>query len=241
MSYRLLVKLTFVSVLAGLLASCGSKESGMPPAMVAAAPVKLELWQNEINAIGTLNSNQGVIIKPEIDGRITQIYFRSGDSIQAGAPLVQLNPETLKADLAAAKAKATLSEANYKRALELFKRRVSSPVELDTASSTYQADQSNVARTQAQLDLTLIRAPFSGRLGLRQVDMGDYVNKGDPIVTLDAIDPMRVDFKVPEVYLNQLAIGQTVVIHSSAFPKQTFTGQIYAFDSQIDPDTRSLG
>lgn len=214
---------------------------GMPPAVVSTAPVKMEAWQTAITAIGTLNANQSVNITPEVDGRITGIYFRSGDYVKAGTPLVQLYPNTLQANLAAAQAKALLSSANYMRAKELFKKHVFAQADLDNALSAYKSDAANVASSQAQLDQTLIRAPFSGRLGLRMVDLGDYVHAGDAISTLNAIDPLRVDFRIPEVYLSQITPGETILIHYSAYPNQVFQGQVYTTDSQIDANTRSLG
>lgn len=213
----------------------------MPPAAVEASPAQLQSWQSDITAIGTLNASQGVVVTPEISGRVTGVFFHSGDSVQAGTPLLQLNPDTLKAQLEAAKAKAELSAANYKRATELFKKQVFAQADLDAALSTYQSDLAEVANYQAQLNQTLLRAPFAGRLGLRMVDLGDYVHAGDTVANLDAIDPLRIDFRVPEVDLGQVQPGQIVLVHASAYPKQTFQGQVYALDSQIEPNTRSLG
>jgi membrane fusion protein (multidrug efflux system) len=213
----------------------------MPPAIVAIEPVKMENWQTEISAIGTLVASQGVVIKPEISGRITEIYFRSGDYVKANVPLVQINPAILKAELIAVQAKAKLSKADYERGLKLFDKKVFSQADLDKFLATYQADIANVAHAQAMLDQTLIRAPFAGRIGLRMVDAGSFVNSGENITNLNAIDPLRIDFKLPEVYLSQIAAGQTVTIISSAYPKEIFKGKVYAFDSQIDLTTRSLG
>ncbi len=217
------------------------KEGGMPPAAVETTTVQMQPWQSEVSAVGSLSPNQGVTIKTEVDGRITGLYFRSGDDVKAGAPLVQMNPSILQAQLGSAKAKLVLSKANYDRAQQLFTKRVFAQADLDNARSAYQSDVANVANAQALLDQTFIRAPFTGRLGLRMVDLGDFVKSGDSITTLNAIDTLRVDFRVPEVYLGRLALGQAVVIHSSAYPKDVFQGKIYAMDSQIDPSTRSLG
>lgn len=216
-------------------------QGGMPPAAVETVTLHMQPWQSEISAVGSLSPNQGVVIKTEVDGRITGIYFRSGDDVKAGAPLVQMNPLVLQAQLNSAKAKLLLSKANFERAQQLFTKRVFAQADLDNARSAYQTDQANVDNAQAMLDQTLIRAPFTGRLGLRQVDLGDFVKSGDSITTLNAINPLRVDFRVPEVYLGRIANGQTVIIHSSAFPKEKFEGKVYAIDSQIDSSTRSLG
>lgn len=218
-----------------------SQEGGMPPAIVDIQPVKMENWQTEITAIGSLASSQGVVIKPEISGRVTAIYFRSGDYVKANTLLVQINPDILKAEVIAMQAQAKLSKANYERGLTLFQKKVFAQADLDKFLATYQSDIANVANAQAKLDQTLIRAPFAGRIGLRLVDLGSFLNAGEPVANLNAIDPLRVDFKLPEVYLSQLAVGQTVSIISSAYPKEAFKGKVYAFDSQIDLATRSLG
>lgn len=212
----------------------------MPPVVVESAAVKLQNWQTEIQAIGTLSANQGIVLKPEVGGRITGIFFHSGDQVQANAPLLQLDPEILRAQLAVSQAKVALSKANYSRILQLFTKRVSSQADLDTALSTYDADKATLAQNQALLKQTLIRAPFAGRLGLRLVNLGDYINAGDPITNLQDLDPLRVDFNVPEVYLDRLAVGQTVRIKAKAFPNQTFEGKVYAFDAIVDPNTHSL-
>lgn len=219
----------------------GQSQGGMPPTFVEIQPVKMENWQTEINAIGSLASSQGVIVKPEVSGRVTAIYFRSGDYVKANAPLVQINPEILKAQLIAMQAQAKLSKSNYERGVTLFQKKVFAQADLDKFLASYQADIANVANAQAKLDQTLIRAPFAGRIGLRLVDLGSFLNAGDPIANLNAIDPLRIDFKLPEVYLSQLKVGQIVSITSSAYPKEVFKGKVYAFDSQIDLATRSLG
>lgn len=239
---RIVQLLTAIFLLTSPLFALAKKPEGMPPAIVEAASAKMESWQPEINAVGTLNSNQGVTIKPEISGRVTGIYFRSGQYIKAGTPLMQINQDILKAELIAAQAQAALSAANYQRGLELYKRKIFAKADLDKFVSSYQADQANVAKTRAQLDQSLIRAPFSGKLGLRMVNLGDYVNAGNTIITnLDAIDPLRVDFKMPEVYLSQIKVDENIAIQSSAYPNQLFHGKVYAFDSKIDPNTRTLG
>ncbi len=235
------ILLTLIVVLF-LWNSCSKKggSGGMPPAIVESAPVKSQNWQTEIQAIGTLSASQGVVIKPEVGGRVTAIYFRSGDYVKANAPLIQLDPEILKAQVAVSQAKVVLSKANYDRISQLFKKHVSSGAEMDTALSTYQADKATLAQNEALLKQTLIRAPFEGRLGLRTVNLGDCINAGDPITNLADLDPIRVEFSLPEVYLAQAANGLTVEVHAKAFPQRTFLGKVYACDAMIDPNTRSL-
>lgn len=219
-----------------------NKAAGMPPPVVSAAPVQMKIWQTKIDAVGTLSANQGVTIKPNVDGRVVAVYFRSGDYVKAGAPLIQLYPDILKAQLASAQAQVTLTHANYERALTLFKKHVFAQADLDNALAQYKSNLANAANLQAQLDQTLIRAPFNGRLGLRLVNVGDFVKAGTTAISsLENIDPLRIDFSVPESYLSQLKLGQAVKVFSRSYPDTPFTGTVYAFDSTIDPDTRTLG
>lgn len=214
---------------------------GMPPAFVETATVKSENWQQEITEVGTLSANQGINIKPEISGRITGVFFHSGDDVKANAPLIQINPDVFKAQLASAEAKLKLSKANYERYLQLYKKHVFATADLDNALANYHSDQAHVAQYQALLNQALIRAPFAGRLGLRLVNLGDFVSVGQNLTSLQNLDPMRIDFNVPEMYFHQLKLGQTVNAQTRLFPNQSFTGTIYAFDATIDPNTRSLG
>lgn len=222
------------------LFSYGKSFEKMPPPAVEISKAAYTDWQSNINAIGTLSASQGVAIKPEINGQVIAVYFRSGDHVKAGTPLIQIDPAILQSQLDAAKAKLLLSKANYQRTAILFKKHVFAQADLDNALSVYRASKANLANAQAQLNETLISAPFDGRLGLRDVDKGAYVNAGEAITTLNDIDPLRVDFKIPEVYIGRLSIGEKVLIHSNAYPQQIFQGEIYALDSQIDANTRSI-
>lgn len=211
-----------------------------PPVMVEAIQCQLQPWQNSIHAVGSLSANQGVVIKAETSGRLTAIYFRSGDDVKAGDPLVQLNPDILQAQLDAAKAQTELSYADYQRGLSLYKKKVFAKADLDKISANYHADIAKQAQAQAALAQTLIRAPFSGRLGLRLVNQGDTIDPSKPIVDLEAINPLRVDFAIPGTQASQINIGSKVLIHTSAYPNKTFIATLYAKDAEIDVDTRSL-
>ncbi|MFZ0219727.1 MAG: efflux RND transporter periplasmic adaptor subunit [Candidatus Aquirickettsiella sp.] len=211
-----------------------------PPFLVEAIPARLEPWQKTIEAVGSLSASQGTVIKAETSGRITGIFFRSGDNVKAGAPLLQLNPDILKAQLAAAKAQTQLSKADYERGLTLYKKKVFAQADLDKVSANYQVDLAKQAQNQAAFDQTLIRAPFSGRLGLRQVNLGDIIDPSKPITNLESIDPLLVDFNIPGTKAGKITMGSKILIHASAYPSKTFVGTIYALDSHIDNDTRSL-
>jgi membrane fusion protein, multidrug efflux system len=211
-----------------------------PPQLVEAIPARLESWQKTIEAVGSLSASQAIVIKAETSGRITAIYFRSGDNVKAGEPLVQLNLAILKAQLDAAKAETQLSKADYERGLTLYKKKVFAKADLDKVLANYQVNLAKQAQIAAALDQTLIRAPFNGRLGLRTINLGDIIDPSKPIVNLDAIDPLRVDFNIPGTAASKITIGSKILIHASAYPHKTFIGTIYALDSHIDNDTRSL-
>ena len=211
-----------------------------PPLVVEAIPAHLEPWQKTIEAVGSLSASQGTIIKAEISGRISGIYFRSGDNVKAGAPLLQLNPDILKAQLDAAKAQTQLSKADYERGLTLYKKKVFAKADLDKVSANYQIDLAKQAQNQATFDQTLIRAPFSGRLGLREVNLGDIIDPSKPITNLESINLLWVDFNIPGTEASKITMGSKILIHASACPNKTFVGTIYAVDSHIDNDTRSL-
>lgn len=217
------------------------KNTGLTaPQLVEAIPAHLGSWQKTIETVGSLSASQGTVIKAETSGRITAIYFRSGDTVKAGAPLLQLNPDILKAQLDAAKAQTELSKANYERGLTLYKKKVFAKADLDKVSANYQVDRAKQAQTQATFDQTLIRAPFSGRLGLRQVNLGDIIDPSKPITDLETINPLWVDFNIPGTVASKILVGSKISIHASAYPDKTFVGYVYALDSHIDNDTRSL-
>lgn len=211
-----------------------------PPAVVAVSTVTAQPWQNTLQAVGTLEASQGVILKSEVAGLVTAVYFRSGDEVKEGQPLVQLNPAIPAAQFATAKAQTQLSAADYQRALQLYRKKVFAKADLDKALANYQANQAQEAKASAALAQTTIRAPFSGRLGLRNVNKGDYLDPSRGIVNLNAITPLRINFQVPGTTSSQIKLGSQVFIQSNAYPKQTFVAKVYAVDSQIDAATRSL-
>ena len=213
----------------------------MPPTLVTVAKVQVQPWQEIIHTIGSLAASQGITIHPEINGRVTDILFRSGQTVAKAEPLVQLNPDIIKADLALAQAQLKLSEANYQRQKTLALKQVESKAMLDKALATRNADQAKVERNQALLNQTLIRAPFAGQLGLRQVDVGDFVASGTTsIVNLQALDTLKINFTVPEMHVDDVKVGQKIQIKSDISPETTFAGKVTAYDSLIDPETRTL-
>jgi len=212
----------------------------VPPTVVSVTPVKQQNWQNVIQATGSLVAKQGIVVEAEAAGRVTKIYFHSGEQVKTGQPLVQLNPAILKAQLAYDRAQYHLSRSNFQRIKMLYQQKVASQATLDTSQATMDSASANVDQTRAELAQLLIRAPFSGKLGLRQMSLGDFLAAGTPIANLQSMDPMYVDFSIPQIYLTDLTNGETVTIDSQSYPKQHFTGKVIAFDSVINPDTRSI-
>ncbi len=232
----------FVLILAGALFYAKKTPPGTrtPPVVVEATKTTLTPWQDSIQAVGSLSANQGIVLKAETSGRISAIYFHSGDKVKAGDPLLQLNPAILKAQLDAAVAQTQLSHADYQRGVTLYNKKVLAKADLDKLAASYQANLAKQAEMQAVFDQTLIRAPFSGRLGLRLVNQGDFIDPSKAIVNLEAIDPLRVDFNIPGTQAGQVAIGSQVLIHSDAYPDKVFVAKVYALDSHIDSATRSF-
>lgn len=212
----------------------------IPPVSVQAITAHLESWQKTIQVVGSLSASQSTLIKAETSGRITAIYFRSGEDVKAGTPLLQLNPTILNAQLDAAKAATKLSKADYDRGLTLYKKKVFAKADLDKVSANYQVNLAKQAQIQAALDQTLIRAPFSGRLGLNQINLGDIINPSTPIVDLDSINALKVNFSIPGTEASKIAVGSKLIIHSSAYPDKYFVAYVYALDSHVDDSTRSF-
>src|SRR5690606_1248780 len=207
---------------------------------VEAVPVRVGTVTRTITAVGTLQSNESVILRPEIAGRIAEIHFREGERVAAGAPLVTLDDSVYRAELAQAEAGLNLSRQNSQRAQELFQRRVGTARTRDEAMAALRASEAEVALARARLEKTRLTAPFSGVLGLRRVSVGDYVIPGQDSGNLENIDPIKVDFRVPEPALRDIQVGQSVEVQVDAFPGETFTGEAYAIDPRIDADGRSV-
>ncbi len=219
-------------------------KSGSPPggfAMpVEAVAAKLGRMDRSILAVGTLRSNQSVVVRPEIAGRIVKIHFKEGQRIAAGAPLVSLDDAIARAEVAQARAALTLSRANFDRAKELLGRGAGTQRARDEALAKLRSDEANLSLVEARLEKTVIAAPFKGIVGLRQVDLGDFLNIGQAIVNIEDIDPIKVDFRVPEVFLAAVTPGQKVEVTADAWPGQSFAGTLYAIDPLIDAQGRSI-
>ena len=210
------------------------------PTVVEMATVKSQVWHPQIQAVGTVLADQGITVTTQVAGVVQSINFKSGQFVDQGTVLVQLDPSVLQATVNQSKATYELDQINYKRYQNLYKQRAVSLSALQTAESTMKADKALLEQNEANLKQTTITAPFAGNIGLRQINIGQYLAPADAIVSLQSIDPVLVDFSLPEVYLQQLNIGDQVLVTTSAYPGQTFTGKITATNANLNSDTRTL-
>jgi membrane fusion protein, multidrug efflux system len=218
----------------------GSAQMQMPPQVVTAATVRKATWQNRVEAIGSLVAVQGVTVSAELGGKIVEIAFESGEKAKAGDLLVRIDVSAEEAQLRSAEAAAKLARINLKRNRELRKNKTVSQAELDIAEATFKQASAQVDNMRAAIAKKTLRAPFSGHVGIRQVNLGQIVNAGAPVVTLQALDPIYVDFSLPQQQLSVLASGTEVNVTSDAAPGEVFQGKIIAVNSEVDKVTRSV-
>jgi len=250
MTKRMIIMLAIVGVLFGGLfgfkAFLGGviKKSiasqGIPPQTVSTAKAQLTEWQGEFQAVGTLRAVRGADIASEMPGLITAIHFQSGQEVAEGAPLVQLNNESDVAKLQSLMAAVELAEANYDRDQKQLAIQAVSQAVVDADAATLKSAKAQVAEQRALVAKKLVRAPFSGRLGIRAVDVGQYVNPGTKMVTLQALDPVYVDFYAPQKSLGKIALGQKIMLKTDAFQGQQFPGDVSSIDPKVDPATRNV-
>jgi len=212
--------------------------SGMPPAFVTTAIIQKAVWQDSVKATGSLTAYNGIMIKSETSGRVTKIFFKSGDYVKAGTPLVEIYPDIIKGQLKKAEAQLELSKINYVRYEKLYQKGFYTKADLDQAFTNIKSNEGDVDQLKAQLVQTLIRAPFDGLLGIIQISLGDYLTPGKNIVNLQALNPIWIDFNIPESYFTELKIGQGIDMKTPAVPNQTFSGTVSAMESAIDKNSR---
>ena len=191
-------------------------------------------------ALGNARANEAVEIRPQITAAIVEILFEEGQTVARGDTLARLESSEPLADLAAAKAALIDSESQYRRSTELFKTRVVSESQLEQLEAKRDADRAAVNAARARLDHTVIRAPFAGQLGLRRVSLGSIVGPSTVITTLDDTSSIKLDFNVPEVFLARLERGLAVTARSAAWPDFTFSGEVVAIDTRVDPISRTV-
>jgi len=213
---------------------------GVPPQTVSTIKAAYKEWQPELSAVGTLRAVRGADLAPEVSGVISAIHFRSGDEVKAGTPLVQLNAAADIAQLESLKAAAQLAQVTYERDARQLKVQAVSQATVDADAANLKVARARVAEQQALVDKKSVRAPFAGRLGLRAVDLGQYVAPGTKLVTLQSLDPMYADFSVPQSALAEVRTGLKVSATSDALPGERFAGTIDAIDAKVDPATRNV-
>lgn len=225
-----------VFAVAGEAQQTKPKPAGLP---VKAEPVRIGTVTHDVGAVGTLLANESVMIRPEVAGRIAAIHFSEGQAIAAGARLVTLDAAEVRAQFEASRADERLTEQRAERAAELFKKNFISQQALEDAREAHKKATAQRQENEARLAKTEIRAPFAGIVGLRQVSAGAYLKAGEDIVRLDKIDVMKLDFRVPEVYLGRIRRDQPVVVRVDAFPGEQFAGRVYAVETTVDEKTRT--
>lgn len=210
------------------------------PVAVEARPVTVGAIAREITAVGSLRSDEAVMVRPEIAGRIEAFGFDEGQRVSKGQVLVRMDSSSLAASLQQAQAELGLSKANAARAVNLASRGAGTERARDEAEAKLAVDHAKVEHARAQLEKARIIAPFAGVVGLRSVSVGAYVQPGQDIVNLEAIDTMKVDFRVPELFLPVVREGLSVTIAADAYPDRRFSGTVYAVDPAVDVNGRAL-
>jgi membrane fusion protein (multidrug efflux system) len=248
MAKRMLIMIAGVIVLVAILAGgfflhikalmAASPKPG--PQVVTAVKVQALDWQPQLAAVGTVTAVRGVDVTTEIAGLVRDIHFKSGQDVKKGELLVQLNDDTDRAQLQSLLASAELAATTLKRDQAQFEAQAIAQAQVDADAADLKSKRALVTQQQALLAKKSIRAPFSGKLGITTVNPGQYLNPGDKIVTLQTIDPIYVDFSLPQKQVNGLALGQVVNATTDAVPGTTFPGKLTAISPKVDPATRNV-
>jgi membrane fusion protein, multidrug efflux system len=213
---------------------------GSPPQTVSAVSAALSEWQPKVEAVGSLRAVLGADLSLEVAGVVDTITFNSGDDVAQGKQLLKLRAGDDAAKLESLQAMADLSEIVYERDQKQFKMQAVSQATLDTDAANLKNAKAQVVQQQAILDKKILLAPFDGRVGLRLVDLGQYLGAGTVVVTMQALDPIFVDFYVPQQSVDQVRLGQSITVKVDAFRDQTFTGEISALNPKVDASNRNL-
>lgn len=211
-----------------------------PPTLVSAAEAKSEVVPNLLTAVGSLVAVHQVDVSADVNGRVTEIKFEPGTHVEAGMPLVQLFDAPDQGDLANYKAQATVAQLSLDRAKQLASRQFGPQATVDTAQAAYDQAQAGIAKTEALISQKLVRAPFAGDLGVRKVEVGQYLTAGTAIVSLTDLSQLWANFTVTEKDSGNLKVGQVVRLKVDAYPGRTFEGKITTIEPQIATDTRNI-
>jgi len=211
-----------------------------PAVVVEATKVVTASLPQAITTVGSLRSDESVTVRPEVAGRVNEIAFREGQRVAKGDVLIRLDPAINAAEVQQARANLTLAKSKFDRAVDLAKSNFISSQAKDEAENNLRVAEAALALAEARLAKTEIRAPWAGVIGLRQVSVGDYVKEGADIVNLEVVDPLKVDFRVPEIYLSQVRVGQTLEVGLDALPGKTYAGSVLAINPLVDAAGRSI-
>jgi membrane fusion protein, multidrug efflux system len=246
---RIVIMFVVLALLAGAILgfrafknriSAKSMAFQIPPVSVTTAKADMQAWSPEVEAVCTLSAVRGVDVASEVSGLVSAIYFKSGDQAKEGQPLVQLNAEPDVAQLHSLEAAAELSSTILERDKKQFEAQAISQAALDTDEADLKSRRALVAQQTGVVAKKTIRAPLAGKLGITAVNPGQYINSGDKIVTLQALDWIYVDFFLPQQNLSVISLGQKVTIASDIYPDHTFEGKITSINPKVDPATRNV-
>ncbi len=212
----------------------------MPASAVSTCEARLENWQPVISSIATLAPVQGVTISADADGPVVKILVENGASVHAGDLLMEIDSAVEQAQLQAAEAQLVLARLNAKRATDLLARNTISQSDLDQATAQLNQAEGSVAALKATIEKKAVRAPFDGRAGIRLVNLGQFVSRGQALLPLQKLDSLYVNFKIPQRLLSELSLGQKVAVAVDAFRKSSFAGTVTAIDSEVDATTRNF-
>jgi membrane fusion protein (multidrug efflux system) len=237
-------------VLAGILAGIKTlqirrmiakgENAVMPPETVTAAVVQSESWGEHLTSVGSLTAVQGVTVAAEVAGKIVYLGFESGGVVQAGTILLKQDTDSEAAQLRGAEANLALAKLNFERNANLLKQNLVSRLDFDNAEAQYKQTESQGDSLRAIIGKKTIRAPFSGHLGIRLVNLGQMLREGDPIVSLQSLDPVYVNFLLPQQQLGRIKTGLTLRVTSDALAGQVIEGKITAINAEVDAATRNI-
>ena len=250
MAKRMIIMLVAVAIVLGLVFGFQAFKTHMikqvmagfanPPQTVSTITAGYQQWQPHLSAVGTLRAVDGANLSLQLSGIVSEIGFKSGDDVQKGQVLLRLRNDDDVAKLHALQAAAELAQINYDRDRKQLLIHAIAQATLDSDAASLKSDLAQVAQQQAIVDQKVLRAPFAGHLGIRAVDLGQYLTAGTTVVTLQALDPLYVDFYLPQQALANLKVGQAVALQVDTWPGETFSGQVSAINPQVDTSSRNV-
>lgn len=250
MTKRMLIMLVVVGLVFGLIFTFVIGKSllikyfisnaGVPAQTVSSVVAAESLWQPQIAAVGSLHAVQGSDLSAEVSGIVSKVGFNGGDNVKEGDLLVELRADSDAAKLKSLQATAQLARQTFGRAQKLYNGRTVSKAYLDNAAAALKSADAQAAEQQALVDKKIIRAPFAGKAGTIKVNVGQYVTPGQQLVTLQQLDPIHIDFALPQQQVPHISVGGKVIVTSDAYPGKSFEGEVTSFDPKVDPETRNV-